>query len=50
MACEHKQIKNVNCVKYCLLCGARLPDDWGKPQEETKAAEKPTRRKGAKAK
>ena len=24
MACEHKRLKSVNCVMYCMDCGARL--------------------------
>ena len=44
MACKHEQIKCVNCVKYCLICGEKLPADFkpGKsnPKAET-AAETP---------
>lgn len=28
MDCEHKRIKSVNCEKFCLDCGAKLPDDF----------------------
>ena len=24
MECKHEQIKCVNCVKYCLICGVKL--------------------------
>lgn len=44
MACKHEQIKCVNCEKYCLICGEKLPADFkpgkSKPKEE-KAAETP---------
>lgn len=44
MACKHEQIKCVNCVKSCLICGEILPADFlpgkSKPKEE-KAAETP---------
>lgn len=26
MNCTHERIKSVNCVKYCLICGQKLPD------------------------
>ena len=42
MACEHKQIKSVNCVIYCAICGKELPIDYlvGKDKvNEQKAAE-----------
>ena len=46
MACEHKRIQSVNCVLYCLDCGAQLPPDFNQPQ-----GEKPKKtKKGAKAK
>lgn len=28
MICEHKKIKSVNCVLYCVECGSKLPDGW----------------------
>lgn len=44
MACKHEQIKCVNCVKSCLICGEILPADFlpgkSKPKAE-KAAETP---------
>ena len=58
MACKHEQIKCVNCVKSCLICGEILPADFlpGKSPKAEKAAETPekaakktTSRKGAKA-
>ena len=24
MGCEHKRVKSVNCVIYCMDCGARV--------------------------
>lgn len=48
MACEHKNIKSVNCVLYCIDCGERLPDDFNKPAQlkEEKAETKPKKKKG----
>ena len=61
MACTHEQIKCVNCVKFCLVCGEKLPPDFvpGKstpatdkavksPENGEKTATKRTSRKGAK--
>ena len=61
MACTHERIKCVNCVKYCIVCGAELPADFtqGKdahkkdeavktPENGQKTATKRTSRKGAK--
>ena len=36
MSCKHEKIKSVNCVLYCMDCGATLPADFF-----TKKAEKP---------
>lgn len=36
MSCKHENIKSVNCVLYCMDCGATLPADFF-----TKKAEKP---------
>ena len=44
MACEHKRIQSVNCVLYCLDCGAQLPPEFNAPKP------KKTAKKGAKAK
>lgn len=45
MACTHDRIKCVNCVKYCITCGVKLPADY-KPGKDTpeqdKAAKTPT--------
>lgn len=44
MICLHPQIKCVNCVKSCLICGAKLPSDFipGKSiTEPVEAAETP---------
>lgn len=51
MACEHKQIKSVNCVIYCAICGEKLPVDYlvGKDkvakQNAAEPAEKPQEKK-----
>lgn len=41
MACKHEQIKCVNCVKSCLICGEILPADFkpgkSKPKADTPA-------------
>lgn len=43
MACEHKRIKSVNCVIFCMDCGEKLPIDYlvGKERiaEQKKAEE-----------
>lgn len=36
MSCKHEKIKSVNCVLFCMDCGATLPADFF-----TKQAEKP---------
>ena len=47
MACEHKNIKSVNCVLYCIDCGVQLPAEFNQPkQEEVKAETKPKKKKG----
>ena len=62
MACNHEQIKSVNCVLFCLKCGEKLPADFmmkkdtpaapeaaEMPAEPQKAAtRKRTTRKGGK--
>lgn len=39
MACTHEEIKCVNCVKYCLKCGAELPAGFV-PGKHTPAPDK----------
>ena len=41
MACNHEQIMSVNCVLYCIKCGAELPKDFV-PVKVAEAAETPT--------
>lgn len=42
MACKHEYVKCVNCVKYCMICGEKLPDDFfQKKAKKEKAAETP---------
>lgn len=52
MACMHEKIKSVNCVKYCLLCGAKLPEGFNYKPEELKQEEpkKTVKRKRSEAK
>lgn len=56
MNCKHERIKSVNCVKYCMICGQKLPDcvqpipskgEEEKPVETPKKAIK--RKRGEKA-
>ena len=55
MNCTHERIKSVNCVKYCMICGQKLPDcvqpipsteEEEKPAETQKKAVKRKTRKG----
>lgn len=50
MACKHKQLKCVNCVFYCLDCGAQVkapkPAKQKNPAEKT-VGEKTEAEKGA---
>ena len=39
MACEHKRLKSVNCVLYCMDCGAKL-DKAPEPEPEKKPVKK----------
>lgn len=42
MSCKHENIKSVNCVLYCMDCGATLPADFfTKKAEKTPADVKP---------
>ena len=58
MACKHERVKSVNCVFYCMDCGAELPQEAlfpvgegkntaeeEKPSEAPKQPEKRTRKK-----
>ena len=55
MGCEHKHVKSVNCVIYCMDCGARVevvratrtssgadapPSPEGKAEKAKRAAKK----------
>ena len=48
--CEHKHIKSVNCVLYCIDCGIRLPSNFldKKPTEEAKPVKSPKKGKRTK--
>ena len=53
MTCTHDAIKSVNCVFYCLKCGAQLPDNWLEYKntgEKEKPAETPKNGRKRKAK
>ena len=51
MNCKHERIKSVNCVKYCMICGQKLPD-CAQPIPSTRQEEKPveTQKKAVKRK
>ena len=34
MACEHKRVKSVNCVLYCMDCGARVDGERPLPSAQ----------------
>ena len=34
--CEHKRIKSVNCVLFCMDCGAQLPEGFQTAQKQGK--------------
>jgi hypothetical protein len=44
MGCEHKRVKSVNCVIFCMDCGAKL-DKAPEPEPEKKPVRK-TAKKG----
>lgn len=44
MACEHKRVKSVNCVLYCMDCGAKL-DKPTEPATEKKPAKRTAKKK-----
>ena len=44
VVCEHKRIKSVNCVIFCMDCGARL-DKAPEPEPENKPAKKTAKKK-----
>ena len=44
MACDHKRVKSVNCVLYCMDCGAKL-DKPPEPATEKKPVKKPAKKK-----
>lgn len=41
MACEHKRIKSVNCVLYCMDCGEQLPEGFLTAKKAAKKADEP---------
>ena len=47
MACEHKHLKSVNCILFCLDCGAQLPPEYNapKPAQEEKPTKKTTKKR-----
>ena len=46
MGCEHKRVKSVNCVIFCMDCGAKLEK---KPEPEEKKPAKRTAKKKTEA-
>lgn len=44
MGCEHKRVKSVNCVIFCMDCGAKL-DKPLEPGEKKQEPKRPTRKK-----
>ena len=46
--CEHKHLKSVNCVLYCMDCGVQLPLEFIAPKPAQD--EKPKTKRGAKKK
>ena len=41
MACEHKRIKSVNCVLFCMDCGEQLPEGFLTAKKAAKKADEP---------
>lgn len=54
MNCKHERIKSVNCVKYCMICGQKLPDcvqpipSIGKEEKPVETPKKAVKRKARK--
>lgn len=46
MACEHKRVKSVNCVIFCMDCGAMLPAQCATGGQQEKKSAKKTVKKG----
>ena len=46
MECRHEMIMCRDCVKYCLICGKELPNDFGvkEPEKPAEPAEAPKKR------
>ncbi len=42
MGCEHKRVKSVNCVIFCMDCGAKLDKA---PEPEKKQVKRTTKKK-----
>ena len=45
MACEHKRMKSVNCVLYCMDCGAKIEQRPEPKEPEKKPVKKPAKKK-----
>ena len=43
MECEHKRVKSVNCVIFCMDCGAKL-DRAPEPEPEKKPVKRTTKK------
>ena len=56
MDCRHERIQSVNCVKYCLICGAKLADcvqplpSEGQEEKPAETPKKAVRKKRGEAK
>lgn len=44
MACEHKRLKSVNCVLYCMDCGAKVEQRPDLKEPEKKPAKRPVKK------
>ena len=43
--CDHKRIKSVNCVLYCIDCGAQLPPEFNAPAPKQEDKPKKTKKR-----
>lgn len=48
MKCRHTEIKSVNCVLYCAICGERLPDNWRPAGDDKNRPTEPKMKKAGK--
>ena len=43
--CDHKRIKSVNCVLFCIDCGAQLPPEFNAPKPAQEDKPKKTKKR-----